>query len=196
MRILRPSPDPVRADAEQATFDNLKFGDFKSASVSVAEFQAKQPVPSGLGVDWENHKPGRDVAALESIFLHVPGILGELRTEAVEPLRLGAGMIFLWGHAPPRRIWLLHDLDTGTQLSADNAALMFVFYAYGRQNLRAYDVFGGGPALATISSCPSPCRPCAALRDRAHTTDDAPELPYPECTNASGCRCSYMISRR
>jgi hypothetical protein len=124
-RQLKP-PSPERAAAEEIVRGALLAGRFLDASLAVAEFEAKQPTPRGIGVDWIRHDPARDVGALTAIFARVPGILKGITDDALESVRFAAAMQFLWGGA--RRRWLDRTLGTGTRFNADTAARMFVFF--------------------------------------------------------------------
>ncbi len=62
---------------------------------------------------------------------------------------------------------------------------------YRRKELQA-DVRRGVTSRVLILASPLACRACRKLRGRVFAVDSAPELPYAECTNPQGCRCSYV----
>jgi len=126
------SDNPDVAAAELATFQCVERGHLEQAAATVAEFEARQPVPRGMGVDWRNRNLDRDVFALEAIMHDCIEIVAGCNENALRAVRLGAAVAFLWGRCPPRRIWLRRDLDTGTDATADEMALSLVMHAFSR----------------------------------------------------------------
>ena len=64
-----------RANLEEQALGYLKQRKFKEASQTVAAYEAKQVFPRGMGVDWKNHNPSRDIEMLRFIFDGRPKIL-------------------------------------------------------------------------------------------------------------------------
>lgn len=176
----------------------LEARDFAAAGRTRAAFIVGHGLSMGIGIDWKNYAPARDVRTLTLIWDNVPGILRGVRDEALHPLRMGAGMMCLWGSR--RRAWLAKDLDTGTRFSADNAARMFTFYAMRQGQLMEYRKF---PSIAaayakrrfSVASVPDHlrCSECARLSTLTFGFDDIPELPHVDCVSPLGCRCIERV---
>ena len=185
----------AKDEAERVARECIERGQFREAAVAVAAYESTRLFKRGIGVDWANYDPSRDERALVLIWNHIPGILRGLRPEAVRPLRLAASQMFLWG-AGVRRAWLERDLDTGTHLGADNAASMFVFFAYRRGQVMEYKRLPEVAAfyarqrfrVACVHDAQS-CEECQRLSKRTFAFDELPELPHVACTSAIGCRC-------
>lgn len=189
-RALKP-PSPERAVAEKAVEEALANRDFLRAAATVAQYEARQPVPRGINIDWINYSPDYDVRTLAEIYGYVPRILQGINSEAVAPLRFSAAMQCLWGQQ--KRRWLPIDLPTGTHLRADAAARMFLFYA--RKKTQLAEMEGpnayGRPVATRVSVVGDSrtCDACRALAGRRFLPGAPPEIPYPACTCALGCRC-------
>ncbi len=56
-----------------------------------------------------------------------------------------------------------------------------------RLGMRARGAIKGVRVVTGTDSCPS----CQALADTVYHPDDAPILPFSECTHPEGCRCAY-----
>ena len=181
-----------RKQAESDTLAFLAAQDFVSASRRVAEYEATQVFPRGLGIDWANHIPAPDVAVLETIYSRVPGILKDLNPTALPALRTGAAMSYLWGTGRSRP-WMPADLVTGCRLDAETCTRMFIFLGYSRRTLddffkKSYGVVHGAEILAAPDACPT----CAALNGARFRPGEVPEIPHPECTSTKGCRCALL----
>ncbi len=94
-RPLKPA-SPERTAAEEIVREALIRGRFRNASLAVAEFEAKQVRPRGIGIDWKRYDPAVDVRALTAIYTRIPGILEGVAGGALESLRFAAAMQFLW----------------------------------------------------------------------------------------------------
>lgn len=195
-RALKP-PSPARAEAERQVGTAIAARDFERAARIVGDYEKKQPSPRGIGVDWQNYDARMDVRMLSVIYSVVPGILRNVRSEAIAQLRFAAAMQLLWGES--KRRWLPRELSTGIHINADAAARMFVFFARNRAQLEEYlGPFAYNrlmPTAVSVVGDPRTCLSCAALTGRVFPPGSTPELPHPECTSSDGCRCLIRISR-
>lgn len=99
----KPAKTPELAAAEDSVLRCLADGDYARAVLTVAKYEAAQPMPRGMGVDWNNPNVEGDVAALRSI-MHGP-------YETTAAVRTAAAMCFLWGASSPRRRWLSREAN-------------------------------------------------------------------------------------
>lgn len=183
-----------RERAEAASLEQLAGGKLREAALTVADYESRRLFARGVGIDWERYEPARDVQLLRTVFEHVPGILRGMDPEALQPLRIAAGMMLLWGARGVGQ-WYPADLPTGTHLGPDAAARMFVFLAWNRRRLTA-DSPAGPPNKVRIVGVPdnSACSACRSVAGTVHPAKSAPELPLPDCTSVLGCRCNYAAS--
>jgi hypothetical protein len=179
-----------RKGVEQKVIECLRQRKFEEASLAVASFEAEQVFSRGLGIDWKHHDPAGDVATLKAIFNAKPRILKQLDDEPLEALRIGAGMMGLWGTNTARE-WLPADLKTGLALDDDTAARMFLFLAIHQTSPMNYRQSGVVKSVEVLSA-PNSCDTCKRLAGKKYKLDKVPELPYEHCTHDMGCRCTLV----
>lgn len=179
-----------RHRAERSAFQALKQRKLKAASQAVASFEAKQVFARGIGIDWANHDPSRDVMMLSVIFSGKPQIINGLDDEQLKHLRLAAGMMHLWGVSRVKKEWLPEGFSTELHLDNATAARMLVFYASHHLRLKQYRGHIKTVEILTVES--SSCDACKKLAKKTYVLAEVPELPYEKCTNKMGCRCQIV----
>jgi hypothetical protein len=194
--MARRQANPARLALEEEVRRRLGVADYRGASMSVAAFEAMRPEPRGIGIDWKNYDPFRDVAALTAIHERVPAILDGVRADALPTLRLAASMMLLLGTGPVRR-WIQRDLTTGTRFGGDVSAYMLLFYGMKQAQIaswsRDFERAGVAVARVRISACGADsCAPCREIANNIFAANRLPELPYQRCISPMGCRCIYM----
>jgi hypothetical protein len=102
-RAPKPAKTPELAAAEAATAEHLMQRNFEGAARVVAAYEAGQPIPRGIGVNWSNPNVAGDVVALRSILDADDGPSLEIRT--------AAAMMYLWGVSKPYRRWLSLEVN-------------------------------------------------------------------------------------
>jgi hypothetical protein len=181
---FKAAADGHRAQTEQAVLTALRSRSLKEACRIVFEFESKQPLPRGIGVDWSRTDYSRELGMLEEVFSQPAG-----KEEEV----LAAAQALLWGTAPtaflpkrtePRR------RKTPEEKAAELEAQKKAMRASQRETLRAYkanrDVLIGVSILAAGSSCEH----CKSM-EGDYTFENVPTLPHDGCTHPMGCRCCY-----
>jgi hypothetical protein len=176
-----------RAAAEQEVLALLQKRKFKEASLLVASYEAKCVFSRGIGIDWQNYDPSREVVVLKAVFGGRPKALARLDQSKLEPLRLAAGMMLLWG-TNTAQSRLPTGLETGLAVDSNAAARMLSSYGIYRANLEEYGK--SRYRFVTISTCNDGfvCEACRNLAGK-HKLSEVPELPYEKCTSDMGCRC-------
>jgi hypothetical protein len=100
------------------------------ATRAIAAYEAKQPVPRGMGIDWTTHDGSGEVAGLTSIYA----------ASADTAVRDAAAQMYLWGVSKPYRRWLAREVG------GDGRAHEMVIAAYKAQQAfydeQAYRKFG------------------------------------------------------
>lgn len=178
-----------RDAAEREVLAMLREGRYREASVLVASHEANQVFSRGINIDWKNHDPSGDVAALKAIFGPPPRILARLDQDKLEPLRLAAGMMYLWGTSEAKS-WFPTDFETGLAMDNEAAARMFLFHGYYQADLEWYRR-GGIKSVQIIGHKDQhQCEACGKLASRKYKLSEVPELPYEKCTSDLGCRCT------
>lgn len=182
--------DRLRAQAEAAVVAALEARDFRRAARLVAAYEAKQPIPRGLGIDWAHHDTSGEEEALRVMYSSRPGILTGLTDVELDRLRLVAAQMLLWGRNRARE-WAPDPKRPYGRFDVDTAARMLVFYTNNRRWLadaRASQLQHRVKILSAIDSCPV----CRKLSGTTYAVNRVPELPNPGCTHDKGCRCSYI----
>lgn len=180
-----------RARVVNQTLNALRENRFREASEMVAAYEAQQVFMRGINIDWRNHNPKGDVAMLKVMFQARPKILPSLNEEQLGPLRIAAGMNYLWGEGRAKT-WLPSSLETDLDMDNETAARMILFFAYHRRNMAGFRRIPRVKTveiLATYDSCPI----CKKLAAKEYKPSEVPELPYEHCTNAIGCRCRAVL---
>lgn len=162
---------------------------FREASLLVSSYEAAQVFPRGVGIDWENYDTGRDVAVLEVIFSSSPNLLARLEKGKLEPLRLAAGMSYLWGTYKTEAC-LPAGFETGLVMDCDTVARLLKSHALHQVIMEEYRN-GGFVKSVEIHTCNDDivCDACRELAGKIYTLSEVPELPYEKCTSERGCRC-------
>lgn len=179
-----------RLKVEEQVIDYLAKRMFKEASITVANYEAGQVFARGIGVDWKHHNPKREIEILYSIFNNKPEILSKLEDAKLEPLRIGAAMMELWGENRASK-WLPADFETGISMDKDSAARMLVFNAQGKETLKEFNESGVVKYIEILAT-PDSCESCKKLKGKRYKLSEAPKLPNPNCTHELGCRCVYL----
>jgi len=173
-----------RCEIEQQLLNAVRRRKFKESSQLVASFDAQRVFPRK-----GQRELTRDMAMLKTMFTGVPEALSLLTDDQLEPLRIAAGMMFLWGTNRAKK-WLPSDFQTGLDIDGEAAARMLVFHASNQSalvNYRRSEVVKG----VTIIVAQDACDACQTLADKTYKFNDVPVLPYVKCTHEKGCRCTY-----
>ncbi len=179
-----------RTKVEQQAIDYLAKRMFKEASLTVADYEAEQAFPRGIGIDWKHYNHKRQIETLISIFNNKPEILSKLEDTKLEPLRIGAAMMELWGENTASK-WLPANFETGLSIDNDSAARMLLFNSQHKETLKQYGE-SGVIQYVEILATPNSCESCKKLQGKRYKLNEAPKLPNPSCTHELGCRCVYL----
>lgn len=179
-----------RTKVEQQVIDYLTKRKFKEASLTVAKYEAEQVFPRGMGIDWTSYDPEHEIQVLHTIFNDKPEILSMLEEAKLEPLRIGAAMMELWGENTASK-WLPPSFEAGLAIDNDIAARMLLFSSQHKEQLRQY-IESGDVQYVEILAAANSCESCKKLQGKRCRVDKAPKLPNPNCTHELGCRCVYL----
>lgn len=180
-----------RENAEKEVLNLLGKRLFSRAAEVVADFEASQVFPRGLGIDWSSYGGESDVEDLNAIFGRTPGILKGIDEDRLERLRLAAAIMHLWGtnRASP---WLPDDFKTGIHLQRDTAARMLVFHASHLRNMKQYKEVGAKTVEVLGVDDANTCPACKKITGKKYRINKVPEFPNPDCTCEIGCRCTTV----
>jgi hypothetical protein len=179
-----------RCNAEWEVLALLTQQDFKSAALRMGRYEAMQVFPRGMGIDWQNYDETSDAKCLRDIFGSIPAILRRVDGNRINPLRLAAGMMFLWGTSNAKK-WLPPGFVTGMHLDGVSACRMFVFYASHRRTLRNLGSTNVERVQIQAASDDGTCSECCGICGKEYPVGEVPELPYSACSCTDGCRCCY-----
>jgi SAP domain-containing protein len=179
-----------RAECDQRTLELIYRKDFRGACLEAAHFEARQVFPRGIGMDWTNYNPDRDIALLTYMFERKPKILNDLKESDWEPLRVAAAMMHLCGKLKttelmPMGFVTLPRFDP--YIANDTAARMILFHAGHCLDQKEYSSMA--VKEVKISCADNSCSVCQELARHRYPLDKCPELPYEHCTCEVGCRC-------
>ena len=174
-------PELDRDAAERAAFAALSSGNIEAA-VKIAQRHRKA---AGLNTT-------KIVSALEDIFAANPGILAAVSQPSLNALKIAAAMHRIWGYDRSTRRWLPPDAEIGTRLSAEVGMRMILYAVHQKAEMQRWDAAGTIKRVDILCAGSASCTECQKLARRHYRRDSLPELPYPACTNAMGCRCVYL----
>ncbi|MHB0858027.1 MAG: SAP domain-containing protein [Anaerolineae bacterium] len=173
----------------------LQKGKYHETSLIRASYEAGQVFPRGMGIDWKHYDQTgwaiRDVAILRYIFERTPKVLVSVTQEELHTPRIAAGMMYVIGSWADIESHLPTDPVTGRgrdNLSyAANMLLSHALYLAQFQTLRET----GLRMSIEIGTCNDEhvCPACRRMASKKYRLHQLPELPYEQCTCASGCRC-------
>ena len=116
-------------------------------------------------------------------------ILNKLDDAKLDSLRLGAGMMLLWGENKATK-WIPKDFETGLSIDTDVAARMLLFHAQSIATLMQFKEMG--VKYVEVLATPDSCESCKKIVGKRYTLSEAPILPNPNCTHEMGCRCVHL----
>ncbi len=181
---FKAAADGYRAQAVQAVLTALRARNLMEACRIIFDFESKQPLPRGIGVDWSRTDYSRELGMLEEIFSQPAGNEEELLAAAQAVLWGTSPTAFLQKRSEPRR--RKTPEEKAVELKAQQKAMR----ASQRETLRSYkanrDVLVGMSILAAGSSCEH----CKSMEED-YTFENVPTLPHDGCTHPMGCRCCY-----
>ena len=197
--FLRPLVDEFLAhqretqtQAEAASLAYLKQKQLLEACRLVAAHESTQVFPRDIGRSSQDPRGSRDYAFLSTIFSKVPGILSNVPPDTLPWVRLGAGMMVLWGENRVDR-WTPSDLVTGCKFDLNTAARMYVFYCQQRDQIAQLAEIGARRVQILRTDDDTSCRACASLAKRRYGLNSIPEVPSPSCSSELGCRCVILV---
>lgn len=138
-RLPKPAKTPELAVTEALVVERLAVLDFEGAARAVVTYEAKRPVPRGLGVDWSKYDPRDDMAALRSIYGRLQSDCAQLAEGAELAIRTAAALMYLFGVSKPYRRWLPREIETGMVFTGDQVSQALVSRAYAVKQNDAFD---------------------------------------------------------
>lgn len=181
-----------RDAAEREVLDLLARKEFSKAVRIVAQYEASQVFPRGLGIDWENYNVESGAESLKTIFERTPGILKDIKENRLDKLCLAAAMMQLWGTNTAAQ-WLPDGFETGIRLDRDAACRMFVFHAAHLRNMAGYKEACVKTVEVSSVDDGNTCSDCRKISGKKYKLESVPELPYAKCTCDIGCRCTTVV---
>ena len=179
-----------RLKIEQQVMAYLVKREFQEASLLVADYMKKQVFTQGIGIDWKNYNPDKDIEILAAIFKAKPELLSGLDDEKLQNLQLGAAMMQLWGEKEANR-WLPDNFETGLAFDENVATRMVLYRA--QNSIRVKEYFEAGVVkYIEILACPDSCESCKKLAAKRYKLNEVPDLPNEKCTHELGCRCTTI----
>jgi hypothetical protein len=179
--------------AEREVLGLLEKREFSKAVHVMAQFEASQVFPRGVGIDWKNYNVESEVTLLKAIFGRVPGILKGIDKTRLDRLRLAAAVMELWGTTTVEG-WLPDDFETGSYLDCDTSCRMLLFHAQHLRRMADYREARVKTVKVSSVNDGDTCSECQTISGKKFRLDNTPELPYAKCTCEIGCRCIAYVA--
>lgn len=177
---------------EREAYCLLEQKQFPKAVRVVADYEASQVFPRGIGIDWNNYNVKSDVYSLKAIFEKTPKIITGIDKKQLKTLRLAAAMMQLWGTNTAKR-WLPSDFETGIHLDGNAAARMLALHASHIRDMEGYKTAGVKTVKIMGANDERVCPECKKIQGTQYRLGNVPELPYANCTCEIGCRCFTIM---
>lgn len=129
------------------------------------------------------------IRTMEFILSRTPALLADCPTEVLEPLRIAAAMLELWGESSIKRFVTIEgELDY--RFGTDAIAHMLHSHGCFMRSLEEFQRVGISQVRLLGSQGSDDCSACKAADGRLFTVDTVPEVPLADCTceDRYGCR--------
>jgi SAP domain len=187
-----------RIFTEQQTLQFLHDRKFKEACLLMGHYEAEQVFQRGIGINWKEYTPEKDIKMLNDIFSSKPKVLKEMDTTKYEKLWIVASMMYLWGTNKSGN-WIDSNFETGILYDVTTTSRLIESNAYFKRDMR--DFVRNGAKKVYINSYANDdlvCSACKKISGKRFNISEIPELPYEQCTSEMGCRCGvseYQIEK-
>ena len=178
----------VRLKAEGQSESALRASRYQDACTIVANFEASQIFPRGVGINWKRYDAAHDIEILSEIAAYSPRQHHNTPESVLASLRVSAGMMNLWGESDPSK-WL-----TGSEREFARETYTMLSAAINRVNLRDWKRLGFREVRLLSSGRGDACKTCKEADKQVYPIDSAPELPHVECICEYGCGCIFVVS--
>lgn len=179
-----------KSEAENKTMNFLQNRSLDKAIKVVVEYEKLLVFPRGLNFNWDSQTIKSTESELSVIFNKLPVLLAMVQEDALNHIRLIAGMMCLWGSQSGISWKADSSIDTGIHLDSTVASRMLLFYAGHIRNLKQLELCGcKSVEIISSNNC---CSECKKLDGKKFSIKKAPELPYHKCSCELGCRCAIV----
>lgn len=184
-RTLASAVIARKSEMQNAALEALREKNLELAVRTVNEFQ------DALGFPEDPLMPSKPALAdVRRIFTVNPKILKGVSDDAMESVRIAAGMAFLGLGTK----WLPENLVTGARIDGDIAVDMVVSRVQTERNVESWQASGLVSSVEVVCSTDGPCEACSELSEHPWSIDTVPEIPYEHCTSEWGCHCGLILS--
>ena len=178
-----------REVVEKQTIFELSKHNFRKSSKLIANYEAGQVFPRGIGMDWKNYDTKDDELFLIILFSRKPKILSDISDKELEPMRIGAGMFRLKWNRGQVNNWLSSLNLSKMAIEPEQISNLLYLHAHFLKELRECRELDIKHVEINSSNDPLVCSACKRIIGKKIRLDKVPELPYEKCTSESGCRC-------
>jgi len=182
-----------RTLTEQHVLESLKNAKYKEAAIIVAQFEAEQVFPRGMGIDWEKYNTKHDEIFLNKLFTCKPKVLSALSNEQLYTGRLIGALRRLFSYSD-NYLSLPDDFDNPTVYDKSSILHLLMSNAYFHtviaEAVELHRTLGNIVIEVLTVNDDLVCDECKTLTKHPFEINQVPELPYQKCTCKFGCRCS------
>lgn len=132
------------------------------------------------------------VRTIEFILGHTPVLLADCPSEVLEPLRIAAAMLELWGESSIRRFVTIEgELDY--RFGTDAIAHMLHSHGCFLRSLEEFRSAGISRVSLLGAQGSGDCAACRAADGKKFTVDSVPELPLADCICEDKYGCKLIV---
>lgn len=129
------------------------------------------------------------VRTIELILSSIPRVFADCPSQVLEPLRIAAAMMELWGENSVRQFVSVEG-EWNYRFSIDAVAGMLHSHGCFLRSLEDFRRVGISKVSLLGAHGPDDCAACRAVDGKSFTVETVPELPLSDCTceDRYGCR--------
>lgn len=180
--------EAARSAIEESVIQFLADDSYRRAARTLAEFEAAQVFPRGMGIDWAHYDTAHDEQVLQLIFSQIPQSLAAVPHEHLPTFRLAAGMLHLMWNVGQTSTWLSQRFPSQDQDSLFKIASDLHSFALFLTEIDSLKQTGYSRFRVLTCNDELVCPSCRELASKAHSVNTAIEIPNPRCTS-QWCRC-------
>ena len=164
--------------------DALGYSTAALQAGNIAEAIAIRNQKEGIVAGSNDHLIAKKIEILLS---RTPKALADCPTDILEPLRIVAALMTLWGVNSIRQFATIEG-ELGYRMSAEAVAQSLSTYAAFLGAIQGFKEVGIEKVELLPAGLPDECETCRATNGKVYPVDQVPELPLEGCSCEKWCR--------
>lgn len=189
--------ETTKEDVQNEVFLCLENKDFISAIKKVGDFEAKQPFPRWIWIDWKNYSKSMyssDLEVLNLIFNSKPLVLKNIEWLLYQKVRLWSALSYLWWSSSATQYFSKEDVSEfkNSNIDFEKLCRLLFFYSKDVYDKKNWSESGFVKSVEILWGGKSCCDYCKEMNGKIFKIDEVPELPFEKCSSVNWCKCSLL----